>query len=279
LQESSAPDLDAIAARVVDAVVRDGTTSPAAASFLLRHYVATGRDDLREPLGVALALALALAADETSARGRAGWLRLFVDASSIAADDRVAAAARALVGALRDGWPSPDGLRDGIASVDACLHASAIADPADVVPAAIDELERIVGAAYRPGAGLVDAAWGRQAACADHVRAASALLTAFDVTGRLPYSMLAEELMQTARRLPADDDDLATACAAARALCRLAALHDDPGYRAAATIASGADYRADAARILAAQAPRARTASTADAALYGVAQHELMSLR
>jgi len=279
LQEPSAADLDAIAARLVDAVVRDATTSAAAASFLLRHYLATGRDDLREPLGLALAHALALAAEETSARGRAAWLTLFVDASAIADDDRIAAAARALVAALRAEWPASDGLRDGMASVDACLRASAIADPADIVPAAIDELERIVGGAYRPGAGLVDAAWGRQAACADHVRAASALLTAFDVTGRLPYSMLAEELMQTARRLPAPDDDIVTQCAAARALCRLAALHDDPGYRAAATLASGADYRADAARILEAQAARARTASTADAALFGVAQHELMSLR
>ena len=72
---------------------------------------------------------------------------------------------------------------------------------------------------------------------------------------------------------------MAAECATARALCRLAALHDDADYRKAATIASGADYRADAARMLAAQAPRAQTASTSDAALFGVAQHELMSLR
>ena len=101
MQEPSSADLDAIAARLVDAVVRDATTSAAAASFLLRHYLATGRDDLREPLGLALAHALALAAEETSARGRAAWLTLFVDASAIADDDRIAAAARALVAALR----------------------------------------------------------------------------------------------------------------------------------------------------------------------------------
>ena len=278
MQDSSA-DLDAIAARIVDEQVRDGTTSAAAAAFLLRHYAATGRDDLREPLGLALAHALALAADEASVRGRAGWLMLLVDAAAIADDDRVVEAARALAGALRGEWPSADGLRDGIASVDACLHASTIVDAEEIVPAAIDELERVVGAAYRPGAGLLDAAFGRQATFGEHVRAASALLTAFDVTGRLPYSMLAEELMQTARRLPASGEDMAAECAAARALCRLAALHDDADYCKAATIASGADYRADAARMLAAQAPRARTASTADAALFGVAQHELMSLR
>ena len=279
MQEPSAADLDAIAARIVDALGRDETPSPAAAAFLLRHYSATGRDDLREPLGLALAHALALAAGDTGVRGRAAWLTVLVDASPIADDDRVMPVASALVDALSSEWPSADGLGDGIASVEACLHASAIVGAEAIVPPAIDELERIVGAAYRPGAGLIDAAAGRQATSGEHVRAASALLTAFDVTGRLPYSMLAEELMQTARRLPASAEDIATECAAARALCRLAALHDDAGYRAAATIASGADYRADAARILAAQAPRARTASTSDAALIGVAQHELMSLR
>jgi hypothetical protein len=277
LQDPSA-DLDAIAARIVDEQVRDGTTSPAAAAFLLRHYAETGREDLREPLGLALAHALALAADAASVRGRAGWLMLLADAAAIADDDRVVEAARALADALRREWPSADGLRDGIASVDACLRASAIVDADEIVAPAIDELERVVSAAYRPGAGLLDAAFGRQATRGEHVRAASALLTAFEVTGRLPYSMLAEELMQTARRLPAGED-IATECAAARALCRLAALHGDAEYRKAATIAADVDYRADAARILAAQAPRARSASTADAALFGVAQHELMSLR
>ena len=39
-------------------------------------------------------------------------------------------------------------------------------------------------------------------------------------------------------------------------LCRLAALHDDPDYRGAAVIATGADYRAQASRMLAAQSAR-----------------------
>ena len=95
----------------------------------------------------------------------------------------------------------------------------------------------------------------------DHVRGASALLTAFEITGRLPYSMLAEELIAVAgaracrRRGPASIQ-----CEAARVLCRLAALHDDPDYRGAAVIAGGADYRAEASRILAAESARARAA-------------------
>ena len=60
-------------------------------------------------------------------------------------------------------------------------------------------------------------------------------------------------------------------CEAARVLCRLAALHDDPDYRGAAVIAAGADYRAEASRILAAESARARAAPPSAAAAYGLA--------
>jgi hypothetical protein len=39
-------------------------------------------------------------------------------------------------------------------------------------------------------------------------------------------------------------------CAAASVLCRLAGLHRDSDYRAAAVVAHDADYRADAERLL-----------------------------
>jgi uncharacterized protein YyaL (SSP411 family) len=143
------------------------------------------------------------------------------------------------------------------------------------VPPAIDQLEHVIGGAYQPGAGV-------RGGLINQVRAASALLTAFEITGRLPYSMLAEELMQTARRTPPDDADPETIvvyCEAARVLCRLAALHEDPAYRGVAVIAGDADYRGDAARILATQSARAHAASTAHAAAYGLALRELIPLR
>jgi hypothetical protein len=111
-----------------------------------------------------------------------------------------------------------------------------------------------------------------------HVVASSALLTAFEVTGRLPYSMLAEELMQPVRRGDAAGD-IAADCGAARVLCRLATLHDDTDYRAAAVLAPGADYREDAARLLRAHASQVLDAQVAQAALYGIALRELISLR
>ena len=112
----------------------------------------------------------------------------------------------------------------------------------------------------------------------DHVRAASALLTAFEITGRLPYSMLAEELMQLSLRELLNDaggDTLVEQCEAARVLCRLAALHGDPEYRGAAVIATGANYHTEAARILEAQSSRARAAPLAHAAAYGLALLDL----
>jgi len=276
LHEPSTAALDAIAARAIAAA--DDATSATTVLFLLRHYLASGADEARDALGIALAHALERAADEPGIVERAAWLTLFVEATAIAEDDRIVDAAQALAASLSNAWPAADGLRDGLASVDACLHASTVIVSADLVPAAVDELERIVGDAYRPGSGLIVRGSAR-AGIADHVRAASTLLTAFEYTGRLPYSMLAEELMQIARGEVASEADFVTCCEAARALCRLAALHDAAEYRAAAIIASDADYRRDAARLLEIQASHVDAVVLAHAALYGVALRELLSLR
>jgi len=91
--------------------------------------------------------------------------------------------------------------------------------------------------------------------------------------------MLAEELMQIVRRTLARDGEFTTCCETARVLLRLAALHDTAEYRAAAVIAEGADYRGDGAHLLHEQAAQVAAASTAHAAVYGVARRELMSLR
>ena len=307
MQEFGIATLDAIAARILDAIAQGEPASPDATMFLLRHYVTSERDDLREPLGTALAEALEAASRDTSPLARAAWLTLFVEAAAIADDERILQSAGAIVDGLRADWPidaaTAAGLIAAAASVDACLRASSVFDP-EVVPPAIDELERFIGGAYRPGEGLSFARSRAEARASDalagarafqasdrdgraeadaeartaHVSASSALLTAFEVTGRLPYSMLAEELMQPVRRVFAAEN-LVLDCRSVRVLCRLAALHDDTGYRAAAVLAPDADYRADAARILRAHASEALEAEVADAALYGIALRELISLR
>ena len=174
-------------------------------------------------------------------------------------------------------WPASRGVDEG--SRRRSRRASSprsLLDPQELVPPAIDQLEHVVGGAYQPGAGVA------RRASSNQVRAASALLTAFEITGRLPYSMLAEELMQTARRVdrrstPSADAHSSSHCEAARVFCRLAALHDDADYRKAAVIAVGCRL---SRRRRAGSSPRNRRAlvdaPAAHAAAYGLALLDLL---
>ena len=278
MPDTPAAELDVVAARAVEAIAREERVDAAVPAFLLRRYLGADARELRDALGLALARALALAAADTTILGRSAWLTLLVDATAVADDERILPAALELIATLRAAWPAQSRIDEASASVDACLRAAGIVDAGGLVQDSIDQLERIVGGSYRPGDGLVRERGGIRVrgSLDDHTRAASALLTAFDLTGRLPYSMLAEELIVFARRQPSLDAGLEIHCAAARVLCRLAALHDDPEYRRAAVIADGADYRADAARILAEQSPLVGGATTSAAAAYGLALLDLL---
>jgi hypothetical protein len=278
LQDPRIAELDDIAARAIEAVAREIVADAAVAIFLLRRYLATEGDGLRDTLGLALAQALANAATEETVIGRAGWLALLVEAAAVADDERILPAVAQLIDGFRGVWPQMTRVSDVSSSVEACLHATVIVNPEGLVQDAIDQLERVIGAGYRPGEGLIGERGGLRVrgSADDHVRGASALLTAYEMTGRLPYSMLAEELMAAGGRNIHAGAGVAIHCEAARVLCRLAALHDDPDYRGAAVIAEGADYREDAARMLAVQSPRARAGSPSDAAAYGIALAELL---
>lgn len=268
MDDPRAAELTSIAAAVLDRLL-ERPPDATALIFLLRHFAATDRDEVRETLGQALTAALVACADEPSLAGRAEWLSLFRDAAALSDDERLPAAAAWLVASLRRDWRSKISVADAAASIEACLHAADL-DPdgaGALITAAIDELERIVGHAYGPGEGIGD--------YADHVRAAAALVTAYEVTGRLPYAMLSEELMQASKRTPAADRGFGITCQAARVFCRLAGLHDDVDYRAAAILAPNADYRTDASRILEALAPRMRAE---ESAIYGLALSELLAL-
>jgi hypothetical protein len=278
LQDPRAAELDAVAARAADAVARDERVDAAVPAFLLRRYLGADGAAWQDPLGLALAQALSLAAGETTVIGRAAWLTLLVDASTVADDERIVPAALDLIAALRAAWPGQTRIDEASASAEACLRAAGIIDAEHLVQDAIDHLEHVIGGSYRPGDGLVRERGGvrMRGSVDDHVRAASALLTAFEITGRLPYSMLAEELIVVARRTTQPGADLVIQCDTARVLCRIAALHDDPEYRRAAVIADDADYRADAARILDEQSPLARAATPSAAAAYGLALLDLL---
>ena len=255
--------------------------SPAMITFLLRRYAVTGREDLRDAVGMALARAVHDASCTADRDERSAWLPLLLEAVALSEDARLRATSDAIAQVLTRGWPGTGTVQSLMRTVDVVLAASAaMQDPEDGVTwvaAAIDEMERIVGQAYSPGHGV-------GGTLGDHAAAASALLTAFAVTGRLPYGMLAEELMQFARRQWWDDErGLFTGasdmdqCAAARIYFRLEMLHRDDDYRQAAILAD-ASYPGEAERTLAALLPGSEALGDA-AGVYGLALMELFALR
>ena len=288
------PDVAIVEQSVVAALTRGEPLHPHAHLFLLRLYQATGRDDVAELVGRSLALAFVALDDESpadcihlsgmsSAVMCAVWLELFVDTSTLTDDARVNGAIVKRIHRLRNAWTSVS-VEDATAAIGACLHAARLESHRSLIPEAIDCLEQVVSRAYRPGDGI--------GTFGDHIRAASALLTAYALTDRLPYSMLAEELMviarvggsETIRQEPSamTRTSSSMSCEAARVFCRLAALHDNLDYRRRAIIAPDADYRADAARVLNGladeRAPSHRIPSDlSSAAIYGVARLELDS--
>jgi hypothetical protein len=305
LARPDAPDSDTEGAQAT------GALRPHALTLILRRYGATGRHDLAEAFGLALARVIessTLLDPACSASGRAEWLKLLIEASRMSDDPRPRAAAADLVSSLRQSWQE-DGQKDRqvepvALSIDACLMAADIVGPREIVPAAVDELERLMASAYRPGCGMSRAivrragvAAGTHPAClGDQVRSASALLTAYSCTDRLPYGMLAEELMEVAHRTLWDEETGGFAeavvvggagtpaaarpfglnCEAARVLCRLAALCETEEYRARAVLAPDADHRGQAVRTLEALERCCRDQDVDSSAIYGIALDECL---
>jgi len=260
--------LSDVEACVLNSLSLDEGVDPRSVQFLLRLYFKTGRDDLTERTGLALAAALRDYPLAASVLEQSAWLETLVDAHTLADDPRVAAAIAELTGALRAGWTG-EPVAVAAAALDACLRAAMLDAHRPLAQPAIDELERIVKVAYRPGHGV--------GAGADQIAMAGALLSAYQLSGRLPYSMLAEELVAAARPRMENECDFTTACRAARVLCHLAALHDDEHYRRTAVVAPSSDYRREADAIFDRWSDEAQRRGAGGAAIYGVALLELES--
>lgn len=275
--------------RVVAALACGTRVGPVALTFLLRRYVAAARPEIGELLEPALACAL----DEWPACGlaeRAAWLVLFAEALDLSDDERLTAAAADLAATLAADASVAGSVADCSVAVEARLRSAHLSVSPTLVRDAVDELERVVSAAYRPGEGMrhaIDPGDRQAGTLADHVGPASALLTAFRVTARLPYAMLAEELMQFARRTRWDDaaggffdrpggadKPFGANCGAVRLLCRLEALDRDREYRTIASLGAAVQYGRDAARTLALLRSSADRQDLTMSAAYGVALGE-----
>ena len=271
--------VERIVETVLDALGRGDLESPPDLLLLLRRYIATGRPELSEALGSALGRVLDRCTSPDRPEAPAPeWLPVFVEAAGISEDERLPVAAASLVAGIRRSWPGRGELLPSFRAIEGCLSAAHLGNEDDVATSAIDELERLVGRSYEPGEGL--AGHG----VLEHAAAASTLLTAFAVAGRLPYAMLAEELIQHARRtwwnenLGGFGEQVAANCEMARVLCRMSALHSDGSYRDIAVLAPSADYAKDARRTLARVAPSSDDPCV-HAALYALALDEYLKLQ
>jgi hypothetical protein len=271
-----------ITAILLQADARGEPLGPAGVAFLVRRYAATGATELRGALERGLTGALDELATEQPPQP--AWIHTLSEAAAVTDDERIPGAVAGAARALCEAWPGRGAVAEAMHSVDACLTAAVLLNDAHLIGAAVDELERAMCVAYHPGE-MLPRSLGRaddaDGGLDEHVAAATALLTAHDVTARLPYSMLAEELIQTVQRTGGSaspggprSPHYAAHCALARALCRLARLHDDEEYRQAAVIARACDYRADAKALLDGMGQQHGDAIE-DVARFGVAMDDL----
>jgi hypothetical protein len=290
LQEADlgAPTLDWLTDRILDAIARDERVGAAALQFLLRRYSFEAREELTEPLGSALARELDRQARHGCPDDREAWMALFSEAAVISDDPRLPRAAADLLDGARTRWSSREPCRvdEVMRSVEACLLCVNLPVARELAAEAVDALERVVAGAYRPGQGVshetAQSTYGR-GGLADHVCSASALLTAYSLTARLPYAMLADELMQSVLRTPPEEPDgrdapVTLKCELARVYCRLAALHRNDEYRRTAVLPVDEDYAADAKRTLTTLAPGIREQGV-EAAPFGLALAEWLNLQ
>lgn len=295
-------ELDRLVDRALHALASDDPIAPPPLRLLLRRYAMTGRADLEAVLGPALARALDASARERADAERSAWLVLFVQAAAISRDERVREAVAELAADAVSEWSveAPRRRVDAaMRSMDACFQAADLFSGEEraekLIVEAVEALERVVGPQYRPGEGvghIIGDPAGIRGRLRDQVATASALLAAHAWTGRLPYSMLAEELMQFARRScwpveprplnpepgPLNAERFVSSCEAVSVFCRLAALHANRDYRDSAVIAEDLDYASEAEAVLRSLSGASRTHDIAVAAEYGLALCDFLSL-
>jgi len=272
------PALERLTEAVLEAVDRREDIPPVAVALLLRRYADTGRAGVRDAAEQVLTRVL----DElpTGTFDTPEWLIALTEAAALSSDQRLAHAVARVGTSIRSSWPSRGPVGPAMRTVEACLRAATLVPSVSgtLLADGVDELERLIGRTYLPGEGLaagIGHIEGPRGALDDQASGAGALLAAIGATGRLPYGMLAEELVQFSCQQWWDDrlgrfrGDFLVNCQATRVLVQLAVLRAEGEYLQAAVVARQADYEAQARRALdtlAEEAPR----HGVDAANYGL---------
>jgi hypothetical protein len=149
---------------------------------------------------------------ERDAATQAAALRVYAEGCASIADDRWRQDARRLAGCVANRWLPRDPGRAAYTDTTADLAGAALLCAAaledfDLARQALFSLENDALGTYRPGHGVAHSpAEGAPHLLSDHVCVIRALLDTHELTGELPYSMLAEELGWLLLRRFADAD-------------------------------------------------------------------------
>lgn len=150
----------------------------------------------------------------------AALLDLYIYAGTVASNERWFARAVDLVHfierklvAANGAWRFTESAEPGrqfsdanAVAASAMLHAARVFDDEALGKRAIEALERVLLASYKPGGGVAHSAAGVRGLLTDHVAMATATLDAWESTGNIVYRMMAEELMHFALRTMWDAD-------------------------------------------------------------------------
>lgn len=241
------------ATRTLDAIGWNGLYDDEHGGFFRCSARADWREPQPEKLLVTNAVLLDLYLEAGVTMGNQRWLARAADVLEYV-QSRLAAAPG-------EGWRASedsDGARFSDANAtmaSSALHASRVFDDGSLRELALQSIESVLLASYRPGHGIAHCAGGVRGLLTDQVTMANAQLDAWDLTGDVVYQMMAQELVHYATRTMwdaehggffdrvrmGDDGDFGLLarpvkpfvlnCEAAECLHRLSRAVDDPEFR------------------------------------------------
>ena len=202
-RESGSEDIADYAARTLDTMGWSALYDEDGGGFFRCATSSDWREPQREKLLVTNAVLLDLYLEAGVTMGNERWLGRAADVLEYVQTK--------LASAPGEGWRASeesDGARlsdVNAAMVSAALHASTVFGDETLGGLALQSLETVLLATYRPGQGVAHCRGGVRGLLTDHVAMITAQLDAWDTTGDVVYRMMAEELAHFAVRTMWDE--------------------------------------------------------------------------
>lgn len=204
-RESASPEMAGYVARTLDAMGWNALYDDEGGGFFRCALGGDWQEAQREKLLVTNAVLLDLYLEAGVTTGNQRWLGRAADVLEYVQSK--------LASAPGEGWRASeesDGARfadANAAMVSAALHASRVFGDESIGQLALQSLETVLLATYRPGQGVAHCVGGVRGLLTDHVAMITAQLDAWDMTGNVVYRMMAEELAHFAVRTMWDEKE------------------------------------------------------------------------